>query len=70
VRRFRPCGLVRGGMSLGMDFEISKVHAILSPLCLLLVENMYALSNCASLPVAMLLTMVIDSNLWNFEVPN
>lgn len=28
--RFRDCGLARGGMLLGLDFEVSKLHATCS----------------------------------------
>jgi hypothetical protein len=29
LERIRRCGLVRGGASLGVGFEVSKIHAIL-----------------------------------------
>jgi hypothetical protein len=46
IRRIRRCGLVGGGVSLGVELEVSKVHVHPSvSLCLLPVEQDVALSN-------------------------
>lgn len=64
------CGLVGGGLSPVVCFQVSKAHGISNDfcLCLMLVDQMEALSDCPSampacLPPTMLLAMMItDSN--------
>jgi hypothetical protein len=34
VERIRRCGLVGGGVSLGVDFEVSKIPMVFSASCL------------------------------------
>ena len=62
--RIRRCGLVEGGVSLEMDFKVSKAQIILSQLslphdCCLKMRSQLLLQNHAYLPVPMFSAMMV-----------
>ena len=60
--RIRRCGLVRGSVSLGVGFKVSKAHTVLSSVCFMVLLQDISYCPCYAWLFAVILPAVMVMN--------